>query len=135
MLAIADASDSQLSAWVDRAAGWPKEVSVALWKIAKGCGALRRSQRWSMDRALGALEQILESQRKVIAKLAAREAAPRDADDSRKDVECDMCLDDHKNVVLVPCGHLMCEACAGKYAEEKCPTCASAVERVMRFYW
>ena len=69
--------------------------------------------------------------------LAKAGAAPvRAASDPERECpidECPVCLEPEKSTALVPCGHILCGACAAKYAN--CPVCREAVASRMRVFW
>eukprot|EP01059_Diplonema_ambulator_P033230 TRINITY_DN685_c3_g1_i1.p1 TRINITY_DN685_c3_g1~~TRINITY_DN685_c3_g1_i1.p1 ORF type:complete len:504 (+),score=57.51 TRINITY_DN685_c3_g1_i1:27-1514(+) len=48
------------------------------------------------------------------------------------DLECGVCLDKKKDVVLVPCGHLLCDTCAHEVTE--CPYCRHKIGSRMKVY-
>ena len=47
--------------------------------------------------------------------------------------ECPICFEPEKSTALVPCGHILCGACAAKYAN--CPVCREVVSSRMRVFW
>ena len=47
--------------------------------------------------------------------------------------ECPICFEPEKSTALVPCGHILCGACAAKYAH--CPVCREPVASRMRVFW
>ena len=47
--------------------------------------------------------------------------------------ECPICFEPEKSTALVPCGHILCGACAAKYAH--CPVCREVVSSRMRVFW
>ena len=47
--------------------------------------------------------------------------------------ECPICFEPEKSTALVPCGHILCGACAAKYAN--CPVCREPVASRMRVFW
>ena len=51
--------------------------------------------------------------------------------------ECPVCFGTTRECALVPCGHLLCDACAGVYDDggRPCPVCRTPVERVMKVYF
>jgi len=49
------------------------------------------------------------------------------------EVECGVCAERRSAALLVPCGHLLCWACARRYAGA-CPFCRAAVRRVQAVY-
>lgn len=49
--------------------------------------------------------------------------------------ECTICLDEDREVVLVPCGHTFCYDCGeGLRSIGQCPTCRTSIETVIRFF-
>ena len=48
--------------------------------------------------------------------------------------ECKICMERQKKVVLVPCGHTMCDVCARKLKKGECPTCRSKISDTQKFY-
>jgi len=47
--------------------------------------------------------------------------------------ECDICMNSAFEVyALVPCGHLLCKQCAGRFS--KCPTCSKPVASTLRVF-
>ena len=48
--------------------------------------------------------------------------------------ECKICMEKQKNVVLVPCGHTMCDGCAQKFQKGQCPTCRTRVSSTQKFF-
>lgn len=49
--------------------------------------------------------------------------------------ECPLCMDGDREIALVPCGHVLCAACAGQHASESCPMCRQDVVSSMRVYF
>jgi len=49
--------------------------------------------------------------------------------------ECPLCMDGDREIALVPCGHVLCAACAGQHASESCPMCRQGVASTMRVYF
>lgn len=62
--------------------------------------------------------------------------SPPPAREPRAD-ECPVCFGTTRECALVPCGHLLCDACAGVYDDgnHSCPVCRTPVERVMKVYF
>ena len=46
--------------------------------------------------------------------------------------ECNVCMDKKKNIVLIPCGHTICETCVVKI--KKCHICQMLIKQIQRFY-
>jgi hypothetical protein len=48
---------------------------------------------------------------------------------------CVICLDNKKNIVLVPCGHVcICDSCKEKNIKD-CPICRTKIENMIKAYW
>ena len=63
--------------------------------------------------------------------LAKAGAAPvRAASDPER--ECPICFEPERSTALVPCGHILCRACAA--AHESCPVCRAAVTSRLRLF-
>uniref|UniRef100_A0A7S1G633 RanBP-type and C3HC4-type zinc finger-containing protein 1 n=1 Tax=Bicosoecida sp. CB-2014 TaxID=1486930 RepID=A0A7S1G633_9STRA len=146
---IADADDdAALASLLDAAAGWPAAVAERLWPVVRGCTEPRRKTRWSMERALSALETLVVAHPApsggagagVNGAAAAASAAAGDAEDGGEDVapdrECAVCMDAEKTHLLMPCRHLLlCEACAEGQPGRECPTCRAPCDSVVRIFW
>jgi hypothetical protein len=59
--------------------------------------------------------------------------APAAAPGTPERDECPICFEPEKSTALVPCGHILCGACAAKYAH--CPVCREVVSSRMRVFW
>ena len=68
--------------------------------------------------------------RRIVERVdAAKAGAPgRAASDS----ECPICFEPERSTALVPCGHILCRACAA--AHESCPVCRAAVTSRLRLF-
>ena len=62
-----------------------------------------------------------------------REDAPAAAAPSRIQ-ECPCCLERARDTAFVPCGHVLCGACAAAYGEQRCPICRAAVGTKLKIY-
>jgi hypothetical protein len=62
-----------------------------------------------------------------------REDAPAAAAPSRIQ-ECPCCLERARDTAFVPCGHVLCGACAAAYGEQRCPVCRAAVGTKLKIY-
>ena len=53
-------------------------------------------------------------------------------------VNCPVCMERPRRRALNPCGHIFCDACAGRIisdeSQQKCPTCRAPVRRSMRVF-
>mmetsp|Transcript_51747 Transcript_51747/g.146544 ORF Transcript_51747/g.146544 Transcript_51747/m.146544 type:complete len:193 (-) Transcript_51747:77-655(-) len=78
-------------------------------------GGLRYGTKWNLKASwLGVPEQ---------------EEAPQQLP-SGASAECPVCLEIANVVVLFPCGHTMCRACAGRIVHAACPSCRQWVTGV-----
>ena len=68
-----------------------------------------------------------------VAAPAEAAPAPAAAPGTPERDECPICFEPEKSTALVPCGHILCGACAAKYAN--CPVCREAVASRMRVFW
>ena len=48
--------------------------------------------------------------------------------------QCQICFDATVRSVLVPCGHMLCAACAGQIRTNKCPFCRAAVQQIVKTF-
>ncbi|KAK7233413.1 hypothetical protein SO694_00105014 [Aureococcus anophagefferens] len=94
-------------------------------------GAARRRPAAGMITIEDATATLEASLARVKKENAARvqEAVEQKEEES---MECPICMDGRKDTTLVPCGHVVCAACAGDAAT--CPTCRGAVSSTMRIY-
>ena len=94
-------------------------------------GAVRRRPAAGMITIEDATATLEASLARVKKENAARvqEAVEQKEEES---MECPICMDGRKDTTLVPCGHVVCAACAGDAAT--CPTCRGAVSSTMRIY-
>jgi len=52
-----------------------------------------------------------------------------------EDNECLLCLDNKKDIVFIPCGHVsMCSGCANKFTNTECPCCRKTIEYMYKIY-
>jgi sacsin len=74
-------------------------------------------------------ETVALKQRLRDAEEGCRGAAERIADALRQKREvleamiCSICLEHDVNRVLIPCGHVYCQACVAQFRDHKCPMC------------
>ena len=62
---------------------------------------------------------------------AAASAADDDADDGA--TTCVVCMEQPRNALLMPCGHIYtCMDCVGKLRTKKCPICRASISRVVK---
>ncbi|KDO29648.1 hypothetical protein SPRG_05600 [Saprolegnia parasitica CBS 223.65] len=47
---------------------------------------------------------------------------------------CSVCFENDVNRVLVPCGHVFCSACVGRFPRNKCPTCRHDISTHCAFH-
>lgn len=63
------------------------------------------------------------------------EKHPASSSQSPLQMECCVCLDGKRDVVFIPCGHLVaCSACGFKLLQGRCPICRDPVNQVQRVY-
>ena len=74
-------------------------------------------------------EKSRRDARQAFREIGASAAAPGTPDRD----ECPICFEPEKSTALVPCGHILCGACAAKYAH--CPVCREPVASRMRVFW
>ena len=61
-----------------------------------------------------------------------------DADDNTADVktnktsECNICMENPKNTVLIPCGHVLCSGCSTNIST--CPFCRQNIAQIYKIY-
>ena len=88
------------------------------------------------DEIRATLEDARRDPGRVRAALEAwrrREDAPAAAAPSRIQ-ECPCCLERARDTAFVPCGHVLCGACAAAYGEQRCPVCRAAVGTKLKIY-
>jgi hypothetical protein len=117
-----DPTDDELSTFTDKMVRW-----------------YRRAVLEAVNPDVAAVRRILVSRNVAAAKrddAAAPEArwvaTPAVAFTPERD-ECPICFEPEKSTALVPCGHILCGACAAKYAN--CPVCREVVSSRMRVFW
>lgn len=47
---------------------------------------------------------------------------------------CSICLTNHVNRVLVPCGHTFCDECIANKQTMRCPTCRGTAHQIIKLY-
>lgn len=52
----------------------------------------------------------------------------------QKPEQCNICMDNPKSTVFVPCGHRSCLECARSLTSSKCPFCRSEIKDVIKTY-
>lgn len=56
---------------------------------------------------------------------------------SEPTITCKICMDNQSNMVLVPCGHVMCSGCINRLSKEhmkQCPMCNAEILKCMDIY-
>jgi hypothetical protein len=106
--------------WTDEVISWAVFKVASMKNLAAG-GAIIDSEVIDFLHANPG-----KGRKKVVSKEVDTSGAP-----SKK--ECIICLDDEREVVLVPCGHAtLCWDCSEGLRE--CPTCRCEVESAIRFF-
>lgn len=121
----------------DGTAAWPDAVATQLWDLARRLLRVDPGSRPSASDAARALDAIARdahaTPEEVEEALLRKPRVPSGAEqDLAERMECPMCLDDEKNTLLVPCGHLLCGACSGMVMQ--CPQCRTDITDRMRAY-
>ncbi|EQC38856.1 hypothetical protein SDRG_03814 [Saprolegnia diclina VS20] len=90
-------------------------------------------------------EALLQETLRLKQRLAHAEESYRAASErieealaEKKDVleamTCSVCFENDVNRVLVPCGHVFCSACVGRFPRNKCPTCRQDISTHCAFH-
>lgn len=83
----------------------------------------------------GVVEEVVKDPAAAAARIKQLEeqniAKPATPTVSEREQECKVCLDDPRECVFIPCGHILCCAvCAA--ATKKCPLCGQKILQVVR---
>lgn len=93
----------------------PDNVPVKLAQLIAACWDAEADKRPMMDQAIAELEQL---------------CAEYPIEDKQL---CEVCLDDNKCMVFVPCGHICCcEGCAA--GVNSCPMCRIAIVQKFKIF-
>ena len=90
-----------------------------------------------IKRSMAELVEHREAAEKSVAEADTKWSAAAAGTEASEAAECVICMDQRKNHVLVPCGHLcVCQACAERITEEgeTCPICRTAVREAVAVY-
>ena len=90
-----------------------------------------------IKRSIAELVEHREAVEKAIAQEDTKRSAAAAGPEASEAAECVICMDQRKNHVLVPCGHLcVCQACADRIMAEgeTCPICRTAVREAVAVY-
>jgi sacsin len=77
------------------------------------------------------LEQAEEGRRVASAQIDDAIREKRDAQDS---LICAICLENNVDCVLIPCGHIYCEACVTRLPRPSCPICRQHIASSSAFH-
>ena len=50
-------------------------------------------------------------------------------------IKCPICFDKESNIVLIPCGHIICKTCYELSNNLFCPICRSNIEKYNNIYF
>ena len=48
--------------------------------------------------------------------------------------ECNICMENSKNIVLIPCGHSLCETCSNNINNNICYICRTVIDFKQKIY-
>lgn len=81
------------------------------------------------------IEQDAEKVSEEINTVAQKKLEELNVSKQEEIQECGICMENLKNVALVPCGHLgYCLTCIQKLKEQMCPTCKQPIQQVLKIF-
>jgi hypothetical protein len=100
----------------------------ALEEAARALARHRGEEAALAALSLGEVEQLERDACAALTRIRERVLTARSVA-----FQCGICLDRPKLVAFMPCGHQVCDACAGTVGES-CPFCQAAIARQLRTY-
>mmetsp|Transcript_13007 Transcript_13007/g.23597 ORF Transcript_13007/g.23597 Transcript_13007/m.23597 type:complete len:118 (-) Transcript_13007:303-656(-) len=95
---------------------------------------LSLEQKELVTRNLNLQEEIRELKTQVTKMCESRDAANTKLKKISESFICQICQSENVDIVLVPCGHLLCTACKGRLRTRACPFCRQRYQTTIKYF-
>jgi hypothetical protein len=94
---------------------------------------MNKNKRKSTEQVV---EEVVKNVKVKVDHLASElKTAHAQIEDQEDQLNCTICMDTKRSVLLLPCNHLnLCETCAPVHAAHECPTCRTQVSRRVKVF-